>query len=712
MVSNIFLDRNWQKLHITKIKNKAGPRYTPELNVDLPIAEIFDGISRTKNFYYSVREHYGKLTRAFSRVSRKYENREAHNLYKNIKIELSQLSKSLSKIKSYDTKRIPWDQINKRIKKTNEILWKLLGQLREEKDRVEKQKSGEVLSKPQSISEKLGADVHYLYETQKELRIFEELSSITKAKLSNSPFLLLTGAAGAGKTHLLCDLVENRLKKELPAVLLFGEYFKTTDDPFQQIIQQIGLKEINKKKFLRLLNNAGKQSGCRAILAIDALNETKQRSFWKRNLKRVVDEIKKYPHIALVVSVRTGFEKEVITEKLKRFFICEEHRGFEKIEWEAVSKFFKEFRLPLPEIPLLMPEFQYPLFLLMYCIAFGRKNMDLRDKPINQLKKIKPIRGHVGFTHVFEKYVKNAADQIAEKCALPKGRNKKGEYIIWDTIIEKIAERMVNKNDDRISEDELIDLVKNAYPLIDHGDLIKELERNLLIVKVPRYSKEKNDYDGFDFMFPFQKFSDHLIGRYIFKKFEQEFSKENKSLQTAKKFFSKRRKLGKFLANSWNKGIIEALSIQCPEHLNGCELVEVAPYLKGSNVAQEAFIESLIWRKPTAFSEDRKNTLAYINGEIIRTEFGHNNLLNAFLTIAPVPNHPFNADFLHKHLSKFSTPKRDSWWSTFLHYQYGEKGAVDRLIEMGLVKSRQITYQRRKYPPLFCGINLVSINAQ
>jgi len=674
MVSNIFLDRNWQKLHITKIKNKACPRYTPELNVDLPIAEIFDGISRTKNFYYSVREHYGNLMRAFVRVSGNYETPDAQNLYENLKSEISQLSNTLSKIKSYDGKPFPWSQINKHTQKANEILWEFLDKLRKERDETEKQKSGEVLSKPQSISERLGADIHSLYETQKELRFFEELSSSTKAKLSNSPFLLLTGAAGTGKTHLLCDLVENRLKKELPAVLVFGELFETSDEPFRQIMRQLGLKEISKDQFLSLLNNAGEQSGCRAILAIDALNETRQRNFWKRNLKKVVDEIKKYPHIALVVSVRTGFEDEVITEKLKTSFIHEEHRGSEFREWEAVSKFFKEFHLPSHEIPLLMPEFQNPLFLLLFCKACQSRTGKNKGKKQRQV-----FRGHEGATYIFESFVDGVSKKIAKQLNIPNSPGKN----IWDTIIEKIAERMVDKNDDRISEDELIALVEKAHPLIDHGNLIKELERNLLIVKVPRYSKEKNDYDGFDFRFPFQKFSDHLIGRYIFKKYEQEFGKENKSLQTAKKFFSKRRKLGKFLANSWNKGIIEALSIQCPEHLNGCELMEVAPYLKGSQVAQEAFVESLIWRKPTAFSKDRKNTLAYIKSEIIKTKSGHNSLLNAFLTIAPVPNHPFNADFLHKHLSRFSMAVRDSWWSTFLHYQYGEKGAVDRLIEWG-----------------------------
>lgn len=553
------------------------------------------------------------------------------------------------------------------------MLRKLSDKIREEKVKAEKQKSEEAQSNPRSVSERLGSDIYYLYETHRELRFFEYHSSSTKAKLSNSPFLFLTGVAGTGKTHLLCDVVENKFKNGLPAALLFGELFVTSNEPFKQIIWQLGLK-ISKEQFLRLLNNAGRQSGCRAILIIDALNETRQRSFWKRNLSRVIDEIKKYPHIGLVVSVRTGFENEVITKELKKAFVHVEHRGFEFREWEAVSNFFNHYQLPLPEIPLLMPEFQNPLFLLLFCKAFQDRAKKTQCKQQKQV-----FRGHEGATYIFESFVDNVSKRIAKQFNIPNSPGKN----IWDTIIEKIAERMVEKNDDRITEDEVVALVKHRHPSIDHSALIKELERNLLIVKVPRYSKEKSDYDGFDFRFPFQKFSDHLIGRFIFKKYEREFGKANKNLHTAKKFFSRKRKLGKFFATSWNRGLVEALSIQCPEHLKGCELVEVAPYLKGSHVAQEAFIESLIWRRPEAFSADRKNTLTYINGEIIRTKSGHDNLLNAFLTVAPVPNHPFNADFLHNHLSKFTMPKRDSRWSTFLHYQYGARGAVDRLVEWG-----------------------------
>ncbi len=54
---NIFLDPHWCATHVKQIRSKAGPRYTPELNVNLPIAQIFDGISRTEAFYTEIREN-------------------------------------------------------------------------------------------------------------------------------------------------------------------------------------------------------------------------------------------------------------------------------------------------------------------------------------------------------------------------------------------------------------------------------------------------------------------------------------------------------------------------------------------------------------------------------------------------------------------------------------------------------------------------------
>jgi hypothetical protein len=687
---NIFLEKRWQVAHLKEVKNRAGNRYSPKLNVSLPIAEIFDGISRTENFYIEVRRHYGTLNREFRRVSSKYENKEVQKLYKILELEISNLSNILKDIKEYNTRVIPWKKINHLSEKANTTCSKFSEKLRNEKEKTEQRNTRDKDDKQgyhPSVLEKIGYEIHYLYEIQKELRFFEEFSLNTKAKLSNTPFLLLMGVAGTGKTHLLCDVIENRLthREPLPTVLVFGELFTASEEPFEQIIQQLDIK-LSKEQFLQLLNEAGKKSSCRALLIIDALNETSQSNFWKKNLNKVIIEIKKYPDIALSISMRTGFEDEVLTKKQRKFFIYEEHKGFQFREWEAVSKFFKEFRLPMPEIPLLTPEFQHPLFLLLFCKAFQDRTKKNKGKNQRQI-----FRGHEGATYIFEAFIDSVSKHISKQFCISNDKNKN----IWDLVIEKIAEEMVIQGGDRISESKVSVIIKNAFPLIDYNHFIKELDRNLLLIRVPRYSIKKESYDGFDFRFPFQKFSDHLISRYLFKKYEKEFGITKKNIITAKKFFSRRRKLGKFLSKSWNRGIIEALSVQCPEQLKGIEFIEIAPYLKKERslfqTSQEAFIESLIWRNPKAISQSTTVKISnFINKKMLKLILEEpyycglvSQILNALISLAPIMDHPLNADFFHKHLSTLSMPVRDAWWSTFLHYQYNNKEAVDRLIEWG-----------------------------
>lgn len=680
----MIFDGQYVVKYLNNIKHKAGARYTPELNVSLPISEIFDGISRTEKFYTIIREKYGELLREFRYVTSQYKKDELQKIYDQIKKEIDTLFKIIESIKDYNTNRILWDKIKNQTNNLHKNLWEFTDKLRKEKDQVKDiktppRKDG---SYQQSPSEKFNSDIHHIYKTQELIRYFEELSSSTKTQLSNHPFLLLTGSAGTGKTHLLCDVVEQRIKNEkdtLPAFLVFGEFFSDDEDFWSQVLKQLEIENTIKTKedFLKKSNELGKKAKSRFLLIIDALNENISHAsgFWKNNLNNIIQEIKKYPNIALIVSVRSGFESEVLTKKQKTLFVHEEHHGFRFKEWEAVNKFFKAFSLPLPEIPLLMPEFQNPLFLLLFCKAFQKR----KNK-----KKKQIFRGHEGATYIFESFILNATNIIAKKFKIQKNRFKSSAYRIWNEIIKGIASEMVNQNDERISEEKLNKIIQKTYPKVDVGKFVQALESNMLIVKTPRHIKGERG-KGSDIKFPFQKFSDHLIGRYIFKKYEDEFGKQNKNLETAKKFFSKRRKLGKYLSKSWNRGITEALSIQCPEQLKGVEFIEVTPYLIKDNylaqITEEAFVESLIWRNPKAFSKDGKNTLKIINQNVIRTESGHHQLLNAFLSVAPIPNHPFNAERLHQHLSNFSMPKRDSWWSTFLHYQYGEQGAVDRLLQ-------------------------------
>ena len=164
-------------------------------------------------------------------------------------------------------------------------------------------------------------------------------------------------------------------------------------------------------------------------------------------------------------------EEEVITKKLRGDFVDEEHRGFEFREWEAVNKFFKEFQLPLPEIPLLMPEFQNPLFLHLFCKAFqGRTKKSKSRKP----KQV--FRGHEGATYIFESFLDSVSKKIAKQFNMS---NRAGQNI-WDTVIKKIAAEMADKNNDKVTEEQVIALVQNAHPSVDYGKLIEELEEKLV----------------------------------------------------------------------------------------------------------------------------------------------------------------------------------------------------------------------------------------
>ncbi len=123
-------------------------------------------------------------------------------------------------------------------------------------------------------------------------------------------------------------------------------------------------------------------------------------------------------------------------------------------------------------------------------------------------------------------------------------------------------------------------------------------------------------------------------------------------------------------------GLLEVMCIQIPERVSQ-ELVSLAPRVTDHWAARDAFRQSLVWRASTAFSED---TLEVLN-TLIRSDHDWDDTLDVLLTVATLPEHPFNADFLDQWLRKHPMPERDSWWTTYLHYAWGNRGSVDRLVD-------------------------------
>ena len=60
--------QNWFKTRVDEAVSNAGTRYTPELNVKLPIAQLFDGLGRTEAFFNRIKVIRGKIKKSHSKV--------------------------------------------------------------------------------------------------------------------------------------------------------------------------------------------------------------------------------------------------------------------------------------------------------------------------------------------------------------------------------------------------------------------------------------------------------------------------------------------------------------------------------------------------------------------------------------------------------------------------------------------------------------------
>lgn len=85
--------------------------------------------------------------------------------------------------------------------------------------------------------------------------------------------MILRGAAGTGKTHLLCDLARQRISAGRPTVLLLGQRFVSNEVPWSQALQQLDLPGLSAEEFVGALEAAAQAAGSRALLIIDAINE-------------------------------------------------------------------------------------------------------------------------------------------------------------------------------------------------------------------------------------------------------------------------------------------------------------------------------------------------------------------------------------------------------------------------------------------------------
>jgi hypothetical protein len=645
-----FLSGSWFGAHIREVVANAGDRYTPELNVELPIAQVFEGLGRTPAFFSLLDSHLRSIGKAFRGLPLTKLSAIGETETLSVQENTGRLLRLLDKMRDHNWEPLPFADLGiAQIESARRCIAVL-------RQREEENKEADAIDQTGQVpTVDLRNEIYAVGELLRSLRDLREFSQSPSARSLNRPAVLIVGTAGSGKTHLLCDAAEQRIKKGYPTVVLLGEQFGPTE-PWKQILDLLGLS-CTREQFLGAMDAAAQASGVRALIMIDALNEGEGQKIWAKYLAGMLAQLERYPRIGIAVSVRSSYEEVIVPIQLRSGdqVVREQHRGFEEHEYEAANRFFTHFGIE-PSVPLLYPEFTSPQFLMLFCKG-------IRNKGLSRV----PAGLH-GISSIFEFYL----DSLNDKLAHPDHLNFDAKEPIVQNATDKITNLMAEKGLRWLPFNVA---KKQIDALLPGREYEASLSRHLISEGV--FAEDLFSLDGKHkservIRFSYERFADHRIAKLML---ERHLNKKHPEVS-----FKPTKPLGRMLKEDslWrNQGIIEALCIQLPEVVQK-ELPEIAPRCSDLRAVRLAFLESLFWRKREAFSD---STLKYINAKVLAYRESFDRFWDAMLTVAPVPGHPLNAGFLHNHLNKFSMPDRDAWWSVYLHNRYGTQSAIDRLLD-------------------------------
>ena len=370
---------DWFRQKLEVAISNAGDRYTPELNVSLPISEHFHELGRTPAFHSRLNDHYKELREA----SRHFAIRRVSEEAKSDAIRAEALVQRISEL--LDGVLVPLHE-NPRVGPGNRVPSEeivrlandLYAALDEASDRLRRKAfqqdrdAGPDARQREGIR-KIEDDAYNCSMLASSARKLGSFCGGGDPMLANTAALLMVGDAGQGKTHVLCDVAERDVREVRPRILFHGSHFRDAE-PLGQMVSLLGLT-CTPDEFLVALESAAQAYGCRILILIDALNEGDGSRLWKKFLGGVITEIARSTWLGIAVSVRSTYESVVVPEhlhasQLKRVV----HHGFQEHEFEAVRRFFAHFGIQ-PTIPLLLPEFTNPLFLKILCRSLKAKGL-------------------------------------------------------------------------------------------------------------------------------------------------------------------------------------------------------------------------------------------------------------------------------------------------------------------------------------------------
>ena len=620
----------WFRDKLDVQRHNLGERYSPESHVELPIQQALQAVARNPELLAApatwAAEITYKLDGAIGSLAREKLSSAADRVRQACELLLQSLSEPPAAL---DTS-VPLES------------WAVLATVAIESISESLADVEDNLLEKNRYSPR--RDLFDLYSAVDHVR--KEIASV-RWQLMNKRELVISGPGGIGKSHLIADFGHKQLEAGNPFILVLSGSL-TDGDPWEQIRGQLDLAQVTNADLLGALDAAAEAAGCRAVLAIDALNERHGIPLWETRLPGFRRLVQKFPRLTLVLTVRSTYYRLLPLKDLEHI----EHPGFAGHAGAAAKVYLDRRGIARPSSPNLAREFENPLFLRTCCEY-------LDTESLKQLPK-----GMDGVTAIFDFYLTAVADKVQRELKLIP------ELKIPHTALEKFLEACAANGDGgSLHMDDSIKLLEGVHNSGGYAErsLFSAFMSEGVLTQDVEWQLGGNHKEII--RFTFERLSDHLRAKRLIAQIDRADVKGSFRRAPLATYFEP--------FESWRfAGVIEALAVQLPEEF-GLELFDVLPK-GGIDVPSlsDSFENSLAWRSPQAFTSrtaEWVNKLCEANG---RSAYG------LMLLVSTEPENLFNANWLHTDLWPRPMPQRDAAWSVFLaHDDLDEGGAVVSLID-------------------------------
>lgn len=614
---------------IAKQEKILGERYTPEFHVDLPIARTLDGLVNGDQFWQEMNQTVLKWSKEFTSFFRNKSPIDLVDRFRETKDRLEGCKRNLDPvILARDRSRLSV------LRTESDIANAALGELATSCRTCE-----EATKRPNQHSRSFQDEVSdFIYGKHSELSSFLE-SDFVKANIAKA--VLVVGDAGSGKSHLLCDFAKKFAQENGPAVLLLGQHYRG-GNPLAELIDHLDLNGHSYETVLGAIDAAGEAARVNAIVLVDAINEGSHRNEWSERFVGFLEEMKRFPHISMVVSCRSRFDDLLVPKSLNETELLRvSHEGFRGHEHKAASIYLSGQGISKPTTPITAPEFSNPLFLKTCATALKQQGETTWPK------------GYQGASSLFDIYLSSLETVVSRK------RHTAPNDRLCQKALEAVADDMFPDHLFGLPWDSASKLVNDIDTCVNPTEsLLQTLLNEGALAEDIRYGEvSEGKHKGTPIVrFAYERFCDQFVAQKLLR-----------DIQDPADIFKDDHPLGK--AISENKifrfhGILEALSIIVPEKF-GVEFWQLLPGKMKSHpqAADNFFFASLPSRAPSSFTVQ--------TGELFNSlrsfESGfHSRKFDLMIQFSTEPSHPWNAERLHKRLCNQTMPERDSWWSIFV----------------------------------------------